>query len=280
MTIAELVADAAPALTPAERRVAEAVLADPHSVAFGTVAQLAKESRTSGPTVVRFATKLGLQGFADLQSHAQAEITDALRPATTRIRERPAADIVGQALAADVQNVRATLEAVQPHDFAGAVALLADRNRRVFVLAGEIARGAGVALVTQLDLLRDGVIATGGSPVRVARQLAELAAGDVVVVIEHRRYERWLLDALERALDDGATVIALTDRSLSPVATDARHVFVVSARGVGPFDSHAGTLALIHALAAGVAARSRRRATARLDAIERAWRAGDDLVDL
>ena len=91
MTIAELVADAVSRLTPAERRVADVVVADPQGVAFGTVAELATRSRTSGPTVVRFATKLGLQGFADLQAVAQTEIVDALRPATARIRESNAA---------------------------------------------------------------------------------------------------------------------------------------------------------------------------------------------
>src|SRR5262249_61235519 len=106
-----------------------------------------------------------------------------LRLRSRHARCRPAPDTVGQALAADGENVRTTLEAVSPRHFDGAVTLLSDRNRRVFVLAGEIALGAGVALVTQLDLLRDGIVALGGSPVRVARQLAELEAGDVVVVI-------------------------------------------------------------------------------------------------
>ncbi len=279
MTIAELVADAASRLTPAERQVADVVAADPQGVAFGTVAELARRSHTSGPTVVRFAAKLGLQGFADLQAVAQTEIVDALRPATTRIRERPPSNVVAQVLAADVENVRATLEAVDVDAFQGAVALLADRRRRVFVLAGEIARGAGIALGTQLDLLREGVVVLGGSPARVARQIAELVPGDVVIVIEHRRYERWLLDVLARARDAGAEVLALTDRSLSPIATGARHVFVVAARGVGPFDSYTATMALVHALAAGVAARLRRSATARLDAIEHAWSAGNELID-
>ena len=108
MTIAELIADAAPHLTAAERQVADVVAADPQGVAFGTVAELARRSHTSGPTVVRFAGKLGLQGFADLQAVAQTEIVDALRPATTRIRERPPSDIVAQVLAADVDNVRRT----------------------------------------------------------------------------------------------------------------------------------------------------------------------------
>ena len=102
-------------------------------------------------------------------------------------------------LAADLDNVRATLDAIDAASMRGAIALLADRRRRVFVLAGEIARGAGISFVTQLDLLREGVVAIGGSPVRVARQLVDVSEGDVVVVIEHRRYERWLLEALARA---------------------------------------------------------------------------------
>jgi DNA-binding MurR/RpiR family transcriptional regulator len=46
---------------------------------------------------------------------------------------------------------------------------------------------------------------------------------------------------------------------------------------VGPFDSHVGTLVLLDALAAGVAAKLQKTATARLDAIEVAWT--DELVN-
>ena len=202
-----------------------------------------------------------------------------MRPAAARIRERPPSDVLGQVLAAATENVRATMDNVSAETFQRAVARLADRKRRVFVLAGEIARGVGIAFVTKLDLLREGVVAIGGSPVRVARQLADLDDGDVVVVIEHRRYERWLLEVLDRAHDRGASAIALTDSTLSPVATAAECVFVVDAHGAGPFDSHVGTLALLEALAAGVAARLRRSATTRLDAIEASWASGNELVD-
>ena len=271
MAIAPRIAEAADVLTPSERRLADVVLADPQAVAFGTVAALAARADTSGPTVVRFATKLGFQGFAELQSEAQREIADALRPATTRIRERPAVDVVARVLEADLENVRTTLGTLDPAAFDDAIALLSDRRRRVFVLAGEVARGVGIVLVTQLDLLRDGVVALGGTPVRIARQLADVAEGDVVIAIEHRRYERWLLDALEHAREAGAEVIALTDSALSPVAQDARQTFVVAADGVGPFDSHTASLALVNALGAGVAAKLRKTATERLDQIETSW---------
>ena len=44
----------------------------------------------------------------------------------------------------------------------------------------------------ELDLLREGVTAVSGSPVRVARQVAQIGPDAVVVAIEHRRPLRQL----------------------------------------------------------------------------------------
>jgi DNA-binding MurR/RpiR family transcriptional regulator len=277
--VLDLIADAANRFTPSERRVAEAVMNDPKVVAFGTVAQLAESSMSSGPTVLRFAAKLGFDGFVDLQASVQEEIADQLRPAAQRIRERPLSDVLGRALAADLDNVRATLGEVEPSDFRTAVDLLADRRRRVFVIASEVSGGAGRLLAGQLDLLRDGVHEISGTPVKVSRDLVRIEPSDVVVVVDHRRYERWVLEATARAADTGATLLALTDGRLSPLAERAALTFVISARGVGPFDSAVGAMSLVHALIAAVAARLRRSATGRLDAVEESWRAGTDLVE-
>ena len=277
--IARRIADAAPRLSPAERRVAEVVIDDPKVVAFGTVAELATRSGASGPTVLRFANKLGFDGFSSLQAEVQDEIAGQLRPATERIRERARGDVVSRAIAIESENVRATLDAVDTRDFERAVDLLADRRRLLHVLAGDSARGLGVALAGQLDLLRRGVSVLDGSPVAVSRAVASLGPADVVVAIDLRRYERWVLEAAERATGAGASLIAITDGRLSPLVQLAEWSFVVSARGVGPFDSHVGAHALVNSLATGVAARLRRSAAARLDAIEAAWSEAGDLVD-
>lgn len=277
--VLDLIADAANRFTPSERRVAEAVISDPKVVAFGTVAQLAEISGSSGPTVLRFAAKLGFEGFVELQATVQEEIADQLRPATQRIRERPLSDVIGRTLAADLDNVRSTLGEVDAADFRTAIDLLSDRRRRVFVIASEVSGGAGQLLAGQLDLLRDGVFQITGTPVKVSRDLVRVEPLDVVIVFDLRRYERWLLEATTRAADTGATLIALTDGRLSPLAERAALTFVVAARGVGPFDSVVGAMSLVHALIAAVAARLRRSATGRLDAVESSWRAGTDLVE-
>jgi DNA-binding MurR/RpiR family transcriptional regulator len=277
--LADRIAEAASRLTPAERRVAQSVTDDPKIVAFGTVAQLAAHSGTSGPTVLRFASKLGFSGFAQLQNAVQEEIADALRPATERIRERPASDVLSRTLATDLANVRATLEGVNDDELRAAVELLADRRRAVHVLAGEFSRGVGLMFTTQLELLRDQVTMIGGTPVRVSRLVSGVDPDDVVVAIDHRRYERWVLETARRLVDTGAVLLAITDSAFSPLAQRARHTFVVSARSAGPFDSHAGTVALVDAIMASVATRLRRSATERLDAVEAAWSAAQDLVD-
>jgi DNA-binding MurR/RpiR family transcriptional regulator len=271
-------------LTPAEKRVAEVVLADPQAVAFGTVAQVARRAGTSGATVVRLASRLGFRGFADLQSGVQAELARALRPASERIRQPAADDVLSTTLATELDNVHATLAAVDRADFDTAVELLAgpsagEVEQHLHVLPGDALHGVAMVLATELGMLRLGVNLLAGSDVRVARTLAHVERNDVMVVLDIRRYDRWVLTTAQRAAAAGAAIVAITDSPLSPLAECARVTFAVSAAGAGPFDSHVGTLALVNALVGGVADALRATAATRLDRVERAWSDSEALVD-
>lgn len=269
----------AAALPPAERRVAEIVLADPSSAAFATVAELGRRAGTSGATVVRLAGRLGYGGWVDLQTEARAHLDRRLRPATERIREHGVGDVLAATAAREADNVVRTLEAVVQADFERAVRLLADGRRAVRVLAGASQDGVASLLADALDLLRPGVLRVGGSTVEVTRALAHTRSGDLLVAIDLQRYERWVLEAAAETTSAGGLVLALTDSRLSPLARSAEVAFVVAAEGAGPFDSHVGTLALANALVTGVAKRLRRPATDRLDRVEAAWQHAGALTD-
>ena len=279
-------------LSPAERRVAEVVLRDPECVAFGTVARVAEQAGTSGASVVRLSTRLGYPGYSGLQAAVQRAIGQQLRPAVERIRDmRPASptsaapvagaepDVLSRTLRAEVDNVDRTFSAVTAEAFERAVRLLADRHRPVRVVAGDAEAGVGAMFTTALALVREDVLQVGGSDVAVARQLAGAGPETVLVAIDLRRYERWVVEHVTRAVRDGATLVAVTDGPLSPLAALASVSFAVTAEGAGPFDSHVGTLALANALVTGVAGRLRRSATRRLDAVEAAWRGAGALVE-
>jgi DNA-binding MurR/RpiR family transcriptional regulator len=278
MGVVDRITARADRLTPAERKVAAILAGEPQRVAFGTVATVAQKAGTSGPSVVRLAVKLGYGGFVDLQSDVQEELARQLGPARERIRQRPPSDLIGRALASETVNVSRTLSAVNQDTFRTAVAKLSDRRRHIFVLPGEMTMPAGHVLAAHLAQLREGVTLLTGSEVAASKRLATLEGGDVVMVIDMRRYERWVLTVLRRAGQQGASVIAITDSPLSPLGTLAAETFLMAAEGVGPFDSLVGVIALANALVAGVAARLRQSATSRLDAIEAAWAATNALV--
>jgi len=269
-----------PLLTRAERRVAAIVADDPEAVAFGTVADVARRSDTSGATVVRLAAKLGFDGFVELQAAVREEMARRLRPASERIRRPAADDVLGTALAVEMANVAATLEGIDRPAFDGAVRLLSRRRvERVMVLSGDASSGIASLFADELSMLRPGVVFVAGSDVRVARLLADVGPSDVVVVLDLARYDRAVLGAAGRAAGRGAAVVALTDSAVSPLASAAAISFTASVTGAGPFDSHVGLLALANALLAGAAARLRRSATDRLDQVESAWRSAAVLTD-
>lgn len=266
------------ALSPAQTRVARLVDDAPAVIAFGTVAEVATEADTSPQTVLRFASRIGHSGFPELQDEVRAELLARLPPAARRIRERPGSDLRGEVLAADRDNLERSLD--QPAAVMESVtALLADERRDVSIVVADSWAGVGQLLADQLGQLRDGVRLVAGNPTRVVRDVSRLDTSSVLVALDVRRYERWVIDAVEQARAADATVIGVSDGSTSPLLGLADHRLVVGVGSPSPFESAAGVVALLHLVVTEVAARLRRRATVRLDAAERAWTERNTLLE-
>ena len=113
----------------------------------------------------------------------------------------------------------------------------------------------------------------------VGRTIALADQRATALVIDLRRYERWVLDTHAAIVERGIWSAALTDSVLSPTAQRADATFLITAAAIGPFDSHVGTLALLNLIAAGVADVGRTPAADRLAAIEAAWGTAGALTD-
>ena len=279
MEVADRIGKASVTLTPAERRVAEVVLERPQLVAFGTVADLAEAASSGAATVVRLASKLGFDGFTGLQASVQEALAGQLRPAAERIREPAATDAIARHLHLEMDNVHNTLHALDGDALAEVVQRMSRTDTRVFVLSGDASDGVARQMVNELRAVRDGIAMIDGNDVAVRRAVALLRPDDVVVAIDLRRYDRWLVEAAQAAADRGVFLVAITDSLLSPLAACAARTFTVAAAGAGPFDSHVGTLALANVLVAAIATSARDTATERFDRAEAAWQAGRALTD-
>ena len=279
MEVADRIGRASTSLTNAERRVAEVVLANPQLVAFGTVADLAEGAGSGAATVVRLATKLGYEGFSALQASVQQDLANQLRPAAERIRDPAVHDSLSRHLQLELGNVQTTLGELDQGALSDVVDHLADPARRIFVLSGDASKGVATQFVGDLDALRANVTLIDGNDVAVRRTVALMEESDVLVTVDLRRYDRWLVDAARTAAQAGVWTVSIVDSVLSPVAACAQRTLVVAAAGAGPFDSHVGTLALMNVLVAAASIQLRGVATERLDRSEAAWRASNALTE-
>lgn len=262
----ELIAAVGDRLTPTERRIAEAVLDEPTLLAFGTVSNLAIRVGTSRPSIVRFATKLGFDGYTSLQTHVRRGLSDQLARPSDRIRSEDASSSRERAeIAAGIDSVFEAVERGRFREFSDLI-VPADR---VWVVTGESSRAGGHALHSGLTMVRPGVHLV--SDHSIGRDLADAGPNDVAVLFDFLRYRRATIMAAETLGSLGTPMIAITDGPLSPLAALTDHWCQVTIPAVGPFDSSLPAVAAAELLVAQVSRDLKEEARDRIDRTEALW---------
>ncbi len=275
--VGELVRQRLDSLSPAERRLARALLASYPIAGLESVARFAERAGVSPPTVTRFIAKLGFRGYPEFQENLRHEVQARLSSPLARYRDEPQRDsAIKTALEVSAHNLEATEELLSERDVKEAVELLADVRRRVMVLGGRVSAPLARYLAGQLHLLRPGIGLVDSERSTPAQQLIDMRKTDVLVVFDYRRYQQDTIECARIAAGRGCDVVLFTDQWLSPASAFARQVLVTSVETVGPFDSLVGATAVAEALVAAVLARLGSRAEARMQNLER-LRAGDVL---
>ena len=268
-TIADRLALADGALTPTERRVAEVVTADPTALAFDTVAELADRVDASGPSIVRFAAKLGFDGYSALQQHARAALTEQLSPV-----DRSRSSVRGGGGELRRRTLDAVVQAAEQIDDELVDVIgqtIARAGGHVWIVASEASSPVAQLLVANLRLLRPRVQHVTGSDAAVAATLVDASDRDTVIAIDAERYEHAVHRITHRLADRGATVVAITDGPRSPLAAIADLRCDVTVPAVGPFDSSVPMIVVAELIVAATARSARAGATRRLEAAESGW---------
>lgn len=278
LPLADLIGQHVNELTKSERRVAEIVLQQPKLVAFGTVTDLAQAAESGVATVARLSSKLGFSGFSELQNVIRHDIANLLEPAAVRIKQKNSSTTEHH-LQIEISNLQQTFGQIDPSRLSHIIEQLSQLTSTIYVISGNASRGVAQQFMEDLSALRANVFMVEGNPVQVSRMTAQFGSDDVLIALDLRRYDRWVIDAVEAAHERKANIIVLADSVLTPLSAFSSQVLVVSAAGAGPFDSHVGTLALFNVMVAGVAEKLRESASNRLNQAENAWTEAGILVN-
>jgi len=274
MSIQDFIAAASEKLTPTERRIAELVLNEPTLLAFGTVSDLAQRANTSRPSIVRFATKLGFDGYTDLQSSIRNELSHQLSSPSQRIRQKDTdAPPARAAIEQTIQDSFLALDEQRLESLARPIA----EARHIWIISGETSMAGAHVLHSGLSMIRPDVHlviehSTG-------RELSSAAPGDAAVVFDFARYRRNSITTARALAELGVDLVAITDGPLSPLAALTKNWCELKIPAVGPFDSSIPAVMAAELLVAQVVNQLGDQARQRIDRLESLWQATDTFLN-
>ncbi|MBA3231258.1 MAG: MurR/RpiR family transcriptional regulator [Acidobacteria bacterium] len=212
---------------PAEATVAEFVLARPERVLQMSVSEVARDSGVGEATVIRFCRAAGYKGYQEFKLRLAQDLVEPVEFIHENISFDDATqDLVQKVFQTNQKAVEDTQRAVDPRIVEVAAKALASA-RRVDIY------GVGYSYFSALDLklklVRFGLSADAlGDPHLQLMAAVTLKRGDVAIGISHSGSTRDVVDALGPARKAGATTMAITNYSPSPLTRVADLVLLTA----------------------------------------------------
>ncbi len=241
------------------KQVASFVLDKPEDVAFETLAIVADRAGVQPSAIVRFAKSLGYPGASQMQKVIRDEllashITLAYGERARQFTETAAAsdDASGSAILdeyaeADILALSHMKQSITAAQIEQAVSAVAEAGT-VYIAGFRRAFPAASYLAYALQRAGKRTCFIDGTGGLWANQIRGITAGDLLIVISFRPYAEETVRCHGLALEQGATVLSITDSNVSPLVKGAHHTLLVREAEVRSFRSLTATMCLVQSL--------------------------------
>lgn len=256
--VAERIEAIYPELSQALRTFADYVLRYPIKVAGLSINDTVAITGVSVASANRFARKMGFEGYAEFRAELLRGMAPTMEP-VERLRrklseESTTPDVVAASLMEDISNLQGSLGNLDPARAEQAVDMIV-AARRIFILGFDNAAGLSLIMAHRLQSIGCDVrvVESGGGSLSAARHLSRLEPQDMVISIAFPRYLRDTVSMTRFAHQHDIPILVITDSQTSPIAKLGKVVVYAHAKRSFSSTSDAAVLAVMEALAAGVA---------------------------
>lgn len=259
-------------LSKGHRKIAEFIEAHYDKVGFMTAARLGQVAQVSESTVVRFAIACGYEGYPQLQKALKEIVRHRLTSAQrfAMAGSLSPETLPQELLRMDMNNIRATIETLDTQLFSKVVEEIS-AARRIYLLGLRSAAPLADFFGYYLHYIFDDVRIMSGAINDTFEAIARIQAGDVMIAVSFPRYSNRTLESMRFARSRGATVIGITDGSMSPLH-EVSDLCLDARTDISSFaDSLAAPLSLINALLAALGERNRDRVRRNFAELEQVW---------
>lgn len=268
-----------PNLSPQLRRAAHYLIERPDEIAFTSMRQLAERADVQPATMVRLAQAIGFDGYETMRE----PFRDALRLQPSgfgqrarnllartgrRSGGRALSQLANEMVAADRENIALSLEAIGADELADAARVLAGA-RRIYLIGQRSLFPAAFYVHYACSMFRDNLVLLDGNGGTFADGLRGVSDQDAMLVFSFDPYTRGTIEAAEYGANHGATVIAVTDSLVSPLAALTRHLLLVGTDTPALFRSVVPAMTIAQVLVAQILAQGGQEALSRVTESER-----------
>ncbi|MFY9569728.1 MAG: MurR/RpiR family transcriptional regulator, partial [Acetivibrionales bacterium] len=144
--------------------------------------------------------------------------------------------------------------------------------RRIYILGVRSSAPLAYFLGFYLNLILDNIrLVHTNSISEMFEQIIRASEGDVVIGMSFPRYSKRTAKAMEFVKSQGATVIAITDSTESPVAGSADHCICARSDMASFADSLVAPLSVINALIVAIGMRKKKSVYDTFEKLEKIW---------
>ncbi|MEM7209020.1 MAG: MurR/RpiR family transcriptional regulator [Pseudomonadota bacterium] len=252
--------EALPNLTPKLKQAAKVILDRPNAVATTSMRELARQAGVTAPTMIRLANHLGFDDYRQLKEVFLQAVTNynfeqranQLQRASKTAGE---AAIIQELADAGHRNINHFYQNLDLEAICRAADLIVNAET-VYVVAASAPHwmGAYMQYVGKMAIPYLRVPRTSGDS--LIEGLIPISSNDVVLAMTYNPYATQTMEAVEFALERGASFIYLTDSIAAPLADKATVLIQQSTDSPQFFPSMVPVVAAIETLLAVVVARS------------------------
>lgn len=223
---------AAEMFKPAEKSVADFVLTNPEKVMQMSVSEAARDIGVGESTVIRFCRALGYKGYQEFKLRLAQDLVEPVEFIHENITFGDScADLAKKVFQTNIKAVEDTMKALDTDMVeVGAKALATARRIDIY----GVGYSSFTALDAKLKFVRLGLSADAyGDAHLQVMAAASLSSHDVAIGISNSGSTKDVVDALTTARKSGATTIAITNFSPSPI-TRASDLVLLTASPESP----------------------------------------------
>jgi DNA-binding MurR/RpiR family transcriptional regulator len=267
----EQILDQFTALTPRMQAAARFIVDHPNEVVIASMRTVAEMAQAQPATLVRLAQQLGYEGWPGLKAAFAQDLglhsSTYGERAKSLARRRRSPDLARELFSMQRSNLDSTETAVAAR--LGEAVKLLRKARAVYIAGFRASHPVAFSLFYGYRLFRNAVHLVDGHGAGLESQLRPMEHHDVAVVTSFAPYSREAIAVAAHARAVGASLIAMTDSSASPLALQAEVVLQFAVASPSFFPSVAAGVALSEALLEQLVAEGGEAVVTQIDRVER-----------